>query len=675
MEQTYADFGKKRARLIALLEQQKAAAVRIEGTSWASALDRLRLRVEDEGFRVLVLGEFKRGKSTLINAMLGSRVMPAAAVPTTAVISEVKYDERAHAVLFPRESEQGRAPFEVDVDALSQYVVIDDANPTAESPYEKVDIYWPLDLCRDGVNIVDSPGLDDEELRDKVTLGYLARADAIVFVLNITQPLSRSEANYLRDFVVPLGHEEIFFVYNRFDEIEPNERERTRRVGRQRLADTALRMGLDESRIRVYFIDSRGALRSRLENAAKGVAETGLPEFEADLQGFLTGDRGRIKLLVPLREMRYNAARCLEATRERAELLDTERTELLRRYEAAQVPLMLLEKRRAQIATSTHVSIDGIVSDVEDNVLRFTKDVAAKAEQWAIEAKPTGRLSLNLFRTKRQVTAVTEELCAIVGDHVQNATREWQAESLRPLLDKRSADLEAELDRDLEKFLDQLDATRIDLSGGERSVIVDADHGSPFERVLAGTAGVLLMDVGLGYTGARFGAKSMLKAAGVQAAIAGVGIAMGLSGVGLIVLLLGASAIQNLNRLDQLNEDLKRRVGAQLRLELDRLAPDRARAFARSVGDGLRSVVREVDSAMAQEIASAREQIEAAIRDKQGGDERVRQQRANLREVESQIQAINEARDALLEEVAVGVASTTIGSNRSDLGADLGPPL
>jgi hypothetical protein len=53
-----------------------------------------------------------------------------------------------------------------------------------ESPYEKVELFWPLELLKNGVEIIDSPGLNEHATRTKVTMDYLRRADAILMVLN-----------------------------------------------------------------------------------------------------------------------------------------------------------------------------------------------------------------------------------------------------------------------------------------------------------------------------------------------------------------------------------------------------------------------------------------------------------------------------------------------------------
>src|SRR5215471_17491777 len=90
--------------------------------------------VRQDTFKVLVLGEFKTGKSTFINALLGEAVLPSYAVPTTAIINEIKWGEERRALLHFRSEE--KEPLDIPVDQLEDYVVIKSSeDEVASSPY------------------------------------------------------------------------------------------------------------------------------------------------------------------------------------------------------------------------------------------------------------------------------------------------------------------------------------------------------------------------------------------------------------------------------------------------------------------------------------------------------------------------------------------------------------
>jgi ribosome biogenesis GTPase A len=135
--------------------------------------------VQSTNFKVMILGEFKRGKSTFINALLGEEILPAFATPCTAIINEVKWGERQRAVLHFNQvdGQEKKEPKEIPVDEIEEYVVIkedvDQSQAINESPYEKLELFWPLELCKDRVEIIDSPGLNEHKTRQQVTESYL----------------------------------------------------------------------------------------------------------------------------------------------------------------------------------------------------------------------------------------------------------------------------------------------------------------------------------------------------------------------------------------------------------------------------------------------------------------------------------------------------------------------
>jgi len=47
------------------------------------------------------------------------------------------------------------------------------------NPYEKVEIFWPVELCRNGVEVIDSPGLNEHTTREQITMDYLSIVDAV----------------------------------------------------------------------------------------------------------------------------------------------------------------------------------------------------------------------------------------------------------------------------------------------------------------------------------------------------------------------------------------------------------------------------------------------------------------------------------------------------------------
>ena len=92
-------FNKRKSQLIDLVSRTKSIMQDLDLQKRREELDLLERKISSDTFKMLVLGEFKRGKSTFINALLGAEILPAFAIPCTAVINEIRYAEKKKAVV------------------------------------------------------------------------------------------------------------------------------------------------------------------------------------------------------------------------------------------------------------------------------------------------------------------------------------------------------------------------------------------------------------------------------------------------------------------------------------------------------------------------------------------------------------------------------------------------
>jgi predicted GTPase len=193
--------------------------------------------LEGEVFRVAVVGEFKRGKSTLINALLGQEILPADILPCSATLNRVTYALTPRVELVYKPDASGKRRIEqIAPEDLAQHVT--KLNPLSEqraANIEEAIVYHPVKYCRDKADIIDTPGLNDDEAMTRVTLEELPRVDAAIFVILAQSPFSGFEADFLNRL---LTHDlaRVIFVVNRIDEIrrEPD-RERIINVVRDRI--------------------------------------------------------------------------------------------------------------------------------------------------------------------------------------------------------------------------------------------------------------------------------------------------------------------------------------------------------------------------------------------------------------------------------------------------------
>lgn len=159
-------------------------------------------RLEDPSTHLLVVGEFKQGKSSLINALLNAPVCPVDDDIATSAPTAVRYaDPPMAAVLFrPPDGADDTAEPEREVIAVEQVqeFVTEAANPENERRVHSVEVGVPGALLSDGLVLVDTPGVGGlGSAHAAITVGALPMADALVFVSDASQEYSGPELQFL----------------------------------------------------------------------------------------------------------------------------------------------------------------------------------------------------------------------------------------------------------------------------------------------------------------------------------------------------------------------------------------------------------------------------------------------------------------------------------------------
>jgi GTPase SAR1 family protein len=282
----FAQYGQIQNELRKDLQALSALARAGGRHDFANALSVVFAKLSEKRFNLAVLGEFKRGKSTLINALLGRPFLPMAVVPLTSVVTVVEYGE---ALRVEARFNDGRKET-IPVETIPAYVT-ERENPKNEKGVEEVRVTYPAAFLKGGVRLIDTPGVGSVyEHNTRVAMEFLPQADAALFVVSADPPISGAEVAFLKQLRPYV--EKLFFILNKTDLLTDSDLREALEFTQATLRDV-----LGVPFIRLYSISARLALEGKTRPDPSKLSQSRLSEFEKDLEAFFLEEKGRVMLL------------------------------------------------------------------------------------------------------------------------------------------------------------------------------------------------------------------------------------------------------------------------------------------------------------------------------------------------------------------------------------------
>lgn len=173
-------------------------------------------RIKTRLYRVAVIGEFKRGKSSLINAIIGAEVLPTDILPMTAAVTRVTYGEKRRILIRYKDGTAEERTVEELIDFATKY---DAEKEKTAASIREIEVTYPSVFCKNHIDILDTPGLNDNESMTEVTLGVLGEVDAAIMVISAKAPLSLTEQNLILNMISQPQIRHIIFAVTHIDAI------------------------------------------------------------------------------------------------------------------------------------------------------------------------------------------------------------------------------------------------------------------------------------------------------------------------------------------------------------------------------------------------------------------------------------------------------------------------
>jgi len=426
--------------------------------------DELRQRLRDKRLNLAVLGQFKRGKSTVINALLGEALLPTGIVPLTAIPTFIEWG-RDPLIRVSFQSGCGIEEYRPNSaqetrDQLFKFVA-EEANPKNRLGVAKVMLFYPARFLRRGVVLIDTPGIGSTYRHNTdAALDALQDCDVALFVISADPPITEAEVDYLKAVRGKVAH--VIFVLNKADHLQPHERQIATDFLERAIEGSDLSNGAPN----IFCLAALEGVEAKQSGDAAAVESSGLYDLETHLARYLERDKvagieaGAIKKMLGL--------------------LDTAATETALGIRTLEMPLVDLEQRIA-VFDQTLDRIEGENKVIHDLLAgdrrRAVKELEARSDRLRQDAQHHFLRLLNHALTGKSKTSAVEQTQAAIAESISDYFEDELADM--------SAYVTAQVDQMLQEHQGRIDRL-VDLVRQKAADIFDipfdgSDDAEPFQ--------------------------------------------------------------------------------------------------------------------------------------------------------------------------------------------------
>ncbi|MFN2219692.1 MAG: dynamin family protein [Anaerolineae bacterium] len=414
----------------------------------------LRVRAEANVFNLVAVGEFKRGKSSVLNALLGADILPVGVVPLTAIATVISYGETA-AVEVEFDNGESRA---IATQALADYVT-EKGNPRNAKGVREVRVAWPSPWLASGVRLIDTPGIGSVYRHNsETTYRFLPQADAVLFLLSAGQPAGHAETEFLSDVREYAGR--IFFLLNKSDLLTENELAESVEFTSGVIAEAIGRPA------RVLPVSARLALEGRKCGDTALLSRSRFPEFSETLTRFLMQGRGNaLAAALAKRLLRLVAQARLKAELEISSLR-TPLEELRRKVTVFEKKRTEVEQERRDFAVLLEAEIKRLADQtVTEDVEAFRAHLGGEVEA-TINARFQNARHLSSHALAAALESAAVDVVKAAWDHFRQEEDERIGAQCHGLCRRFGARVDATVD-ELYRFSSELFSVPFEVVGAD----------------------------------------------------------------------------------------------------------------------------------------------------------------------------------------------------------------
>lgn len=476
-------FQREKNTLLSIIEETLSITEQLDMKEAVEQLQRMKQRVYCGTFKIMILGTFKNGKSTFINALLGEEILPTCVTPCTAIISELKYGSKKRAILHFSDqlpdilpsyipdniknhinkycNVNEIPPLEIPFSEIRNYITIAETyEPKSGSPYKKIELFLPIDLLKNGFELIDSPGLNEAEIRTAATLDYLSYADAVLFVLAADKLCAKNEIDFIKSNFENLRNN-VFFIVNKFDV--------TRTQREQKKVKEIVNYKLQKyTEHEIFFVSSFQALKAKKSRISRLMLISGFADFERNLVKFLVKDKGRLKLLSLLQDIKSIViSRIYEVINYRNREIVTELDEFMSRYNTTASQLDYLQKQKNGLEKLMDLHLQQIRLTFIDAVKYNYGGLIICIRKWIDDFQP--KTKFNLGNREREINEFVTEISNHISQKVGLFINTWRVKVFVPLIKEKTNYMRRAVSKSLIELFKELNEVQNAFIGYESS--------------------------------------------------------------------------------------------------------------------------------------------------------------------------------------------------------------
>ncbi|MEY8661650.1 dynamin family protein [Ligilactobacillus faecis] len=435
-----ADNNKRKERILSVLNAAENYYAQKGDENTVKNIQVQKKNLEENKFSIVVVGEFSAGKSTLLNAMMGRRMLPSFTQETTATVNFLRGKNEAPnnepGIVYYNDGSYEVLP-DTELETIEKFVST--KGEDVANTVNHLDVYLDSEFLKDGVMLVDSPGLNGvAEGHKEITENQIKQSNASIFMFDATRPGSKTDFDTLGNLRENVN--KIFILLNKVDMIKEDEGETVDSVieGVKKNYKKMFPEVTEEPEI--YPVSAGTALRNR----QKGINEDKyLDKFESALFEFMSSDKKYVEQLrSPIKQVDSFLSTSIQELNENKEALESKtdsdeiHQKIAKLTEEIEVDRSANRDAQREIANKLNVMFKDVTNTFRVDVEKYIESSLQRLEDYEDIKDLEDYVSGFESSFTRKLRSITEDSKEELQSSIEDIVREQYVERSLELSEK-----------------------------------------------------------------------------------------------------------------------------------------------------------------------------------------------------------------------------------------------